>query len=56
MPLTQQFPHPNLFCFRSHFFSATAPTHLMIFSGIPINLGKLASFSSIWSCGRKSQI
>lgn len=37
-------------------FSVTAASNLIIFRGLPINLGKLARFSSVWSCGSKSQI
>ena len=39
-----------------HFFSVTAPSSLIIFRVLPINLGELASFASIQSCSHKSLI
>lgn len=41
---------------KDHFFSVTAPSSLIIFRVLPINLGELASFSSIQSCSHKSPI
>lgn len=47
----------NFFSFvlGDHFFSVTAPSSLIIFRVLPINLGELASFS-IQSCSHKSPI